>query len=75
MRAGLGLREVARLAGVSASYLSRVERGEQRATWQLVERVAAALSCPADELALTVGVVPADVLDAASRAWLEAVRG
>lgn len=70
MRAGLGLREVARRSHVSATYLSRVERGELRPTWSLVERVAVALGCPADELARSVGVVPRHVVENASTAWL-----
>lgn len=71
-RRGLGLREVARRAPCPASTLSRVERGELRASWRLLSRLAEVLQCPADELARVCGVVPPSVVAEARRAWLEA---
>lgn len=76
IRAGLGLRELSRRAGVSPAYLCRVERGKQRASWDLLERLAGPLSCPVEALARPLGVVPPSLLLDARTAWLGgAVRG
>lgn len=36
---GMSAQEVAGLAGITASQLSRIERGRQRPTWDTVERL------------------------------------
>lgn len=70
IRAGIGLRELSRRLGVSPSYLSRIERGKQRASWQMVQRVAEPLGCPVDALARSLGVMPPHAVSEARSAWL-----
>lgn len=54
--AGLGLREVARIAGVSPSYLSELETGKKPApTPQVIHRLAKVLRVPRRELYWAAG--------------------
>ena len=58
----LGLREVARRAGLNHGYLSRIERGEQHTTAHpFLRRVAEVLSIEYDWLCYLAGVLPQDV--------------
>ncbi len=48
---GLGVNQLAKLAGINASYLSAIERGEKKnPTTKLVDKIANALGVPADLL-------------------------
>jgi transcriptional regulator with XRE-family HTH domain len=60
----LGLRELARTANISATYLSQLERGEQRwPTEEVLLRLANAVAHPTKELLHKAGRVSSDVLD------------
>lgn len=47
---GISLRELARRADVSASYLSDIELGENEPTASKIQRIAKALHTPVDKL-------------------------
>jgi transcriptional regulator with XRE-family HTH domain len=48
--AGLGLRELARRADVSPSYLSEIEAGESEPTASKIQRISAALKVRIDKM-------------------------
>jgi len=59
----MGLRELARAAGKSAGWLSRLERGEdKRASVGALQALARLLRIDPDALLLSAGKVPPDVL-------------
>ena len=59
---GMNLRALAAGAGVSASYLSRIENGEHvRIRGRTLERLAQALRLPVDELYRSARRLPPDV--------------
>ncbi len=62
---GLGLREAAKLARISATYLSRVELGRPvgRPSEPTLRRIARAIGDDPDALVLTAGIVPRSVID------------
>ena len=62
VRLGKNLRDLAADVGVSASFLSRIERGEHLRISNLrIVRLADALGVPADDVYLCAGRVPPDV--------------
>ena len=65
MGRGFGLRELARRVGISATYLSRIETGEERRppSEEALTALARDLAADPDELLALAGRVPADVLD------------
>lgn len=61
--AGMGLRELARAAGKSPAWLSRLERGENMgASVRTIQTFARLLRIDSDALLLAAGKVPPDVL-------------
>jgi transcriptional regulator with XRE-family HTH domain len=62
LRGEQSLRSAARELRVDAAYLSRVERGEQRASEALRERAAAYYEADPQQLAIAEGRLPADLL-------------
>jgi transcriptional regulator with XRE-family HTH domain len=58
-RAGLSIRELARLAEVNHAFLARVENGERGASAELLQRLADVLDVDAAELLAYVGIRPA----------------
>lgn len=76
MRLGLSVREVARIMGTSAGYLSNVENGSKSPTVRLLARYRAALVGTLDE-ALRLGAVLDDPDHGSARVgrlWLRAIR-
>lgn len=66
--AGMSLRSTAKLAGVSATYLSLVESGKaQTPTTDRLERIAKAIHADSDDLVIRAGRVPSDVQAAIDR--------
>ena len=65
MGRGYGLRELARRVGISATYLSRIETGEERRppSEEALTALARDLAADPDELLALAGRVPADVID------------
>lgn len=59
---GRTLRQAAGELDVSPAYLSRVERGEKPASAAMLARAASYYDVPQELLALSRGVVPADVV-------------
>lgn len=59
LRGRLSLRDVNRLAGVSCSYLSLIERGERRPGRNIIQRLAAAYGVDPDPLLKRAGRVGA----------------
>lgn len=57
-RCGLTLREVGRLAPVSASHLSRIEHGREPPSASLLMRLGAVYGVPGEELVLHSGRIP-----------------
>ena len=55
LRGDTSLREVRRLAGISNSYLSEIERGERRPGTNLLKRLAALYSVDVEHLMRTAG--------------------
>jgi len=52
-RMGIGVRELARRIGMSASEVSRIENGEKKRTdWATIDKIAAALHAPLDHFAI-----------------------
>jgi len=66
-RQGRSLREAARALEVDPAHLSRVERGAKPASEAILERAAGYYSIPRELLALSRGVVPADVVELLQR--------
>jgi transcriptional regulator with XRE-family HTH domain len=60
---GRSLRGAARDLGVDAAYLSRVERGKQSASRDVVSRAAVYYGVPQERLDAARGDVPADIAD------------
>jgi len=60
-RSGKSLRIVARDAGCSHAYLSRIENGRDTPSANLVSKLAKALDSDVDELCALAGCVPPDV--------------
>jgi transcriptional regulator with XRE-family HTH domain len=61
-RLGVNLRDLARAVGVSASFLSRIERGEHvRISVRRLERLAAALGVPEDDVFRGARRLPPDI--------------
>ena len=64
----IGLREMAKLIGVSPTYLSKVERDEfAPPTEEKVRAIAAIIDCNPDELLALAGRVPSDLADIIKR--------
>ncbi len=64
----IGLREMAKMIGVSPTYLSKVERDEfSPPTEDKVRAIAQIIECDADELLGMAGRVPADLADIIKR--------
>jgi transcriptional regulator with XRE-family HTH domain len=64
----IGLREMAKLIGVSPTYLSKVERDEfSPPTEEKVRAIAAIIDCNPDELLALAGRVPSDLVDIIKR--------
>ena len=64
----IGLREMAKMIGVSPTYISKVERDEfTPPTEQKVRAIAKILHCDPDELLAMAGRVPADLADIIKR--------
>ncbi len=61
-RQGRSLREAARALEVDAAHLSRVERGAKPASSAVLERASSYYAVPQELLALSRGVVPADIV-------------
>jgi transcriptional regulator with XRE-family HTH domain len=59
---GISLRGAARDLGVDASYLSRVERGDQRASGSVLERAANYYELPPEKFELASGQLPSDIV-------------
>jgi transcriptional regulator with XRE-family HTH domain len=60
----IGLREMAKMIGVSPTYLSKVERDEFKApTEDKVRAIARIIGCDADDLLARAGRVSADLSD------------
>lgn len=57
---GMSLRQLADQLAVDPAYLSRVERDLAPPSVHLIERLAVALDCPLDELAILAGRIPAE---------------
>lgn len=68
-RTGRGLRETARIAGVAASFIARLESGEQapRLAPETLARVAVAYGVEADLLWLACGRAPPDIVEGLRR--------
>jgi len=63
---GLGVRELARIMGISATFLSRTEHGQREAPAEdHLLRAADALGVDGDEIIVRSGRIPRDV-----KAWL-----
>lgn len=60
---GKSLRGAARELGVDASYLSRVETGERSPSAGLRQRAESLYGLDSDVLALSAGLVPADIVE------------
>jgi site-specific DNA-methyltransferase (adenine-specific) len=60
---GIGLKTLARQAGVTHSHLSRVERGEVHPSAELLDRLATTLGASREEFRLQAGLVPADIAE------------
>ena len=62
---GLGLREAAKAARISPTYLSRIELGHPvgRPSEATLRRIAQVIGDDQDALVLTAGIVPRDVID------------
>jgi transcriptional regulator with XRE-family HTH domain len=64
----IGLREMAKMIGVSPTYLSKVERDEFKApTEDKVRTIARIIGCDADDLLARAGRVSADLSDIIKR--------
>jgi HTH-type transcriptional regulator, competence development regulator len=64
----IGLREMAKMIGVSPTYLSKVERGEFKAPVEKkVRAIAAILECDPEELMALAGRLSADLSDIIKR--------
>lgn len=61
---GFSLQDLAKLVGLSKSYLSRVENGERALTDEQARSLGEALGAPPELLSLESGRLPADVHDA-----------
>ncbi|OEJ29795.1 hypothetical protein AR457_29905 [Streptomyces agglomeratus] len=59
-RAGLGLREAARKAGLSGGYVTHLEAGDRSLSLTLAKRIAEALELGEDEQAMLYGVAVTD---------------
>jgi len=59
---GHTLRQAARELDVSPAYLSRVERGEKPASPSVLARASGYYEIPEELLALSRGIVPADII-------------
>ena len=74
---GVGLKSLARAAGVSPSHLSRVENGKARPSAELLERVAERLGMDTEGTLAMAGFLPEDLKHAfchMPRATLDLVR-
>jgi HTH-type transcriptional regulator, competence development regulator len=61
---GYGLIELAERLGMSPAYLSRIERGHENAPRdEIIERIAAILDIPLDELFIQANRLPTDMRD------------
>jgi len=68
----LGLREMAKMIGISPTYLSKCERDEfDPPTEERIRRIAEILQCDAEELIARAGRVPADLAKIIKRHPLE----
>lgn len=63
LRKDIGLRELARKLDVSASYIFVLESGSCRPSVDIIVKLGRLLSIDADELMISIGRVPPDVLD------------
>ena len=61
--AGLSVRRLGRLAGVSNPYLSQIERGIRRPSADILRQLAKALAIPAEALYVRAGILDERRLD------------
>jgi transcriptional regulator with XRE-family HTH domain len=60
---GISLRGAARDLGVDASYLSRVERGDKKASPSVLDRAANYYELPREDFAFAEGKLPSDIVE------------
>jgi transcriptional regulator with XRE-family HTH domain len=60
---GISLRGAARDLGVDASYLSRVERGDKKASPSVLDRAASYYELPREDFAFAEGKLPSDIVE------------
>jgi transcriptional regulator with XRE-family HTH domain len=60
---GISLRSAARELGIDASYLSRVERGDKKASPSVLDRAASYYELPREDFAWADGKLPSDIIE------------
>jgi len=60
---GISLRGAARDLGVDASYLSKVERGDKKASPSVLDRAANYYELPREDFAMASGALPSDIVE------------
>lgn len=61
LRRNISLKTVAKAVGVTHSHLSRVERGQVRASPELIDRLAKVLDVPREQFRMQAGFLPSDI--------------